>query len=187
MTKKEIKLTQENKELKEQLKAKTHKDKPLFNPKYFTTTKIILHSIQILSIIIVAFVMYMCKFLAKEPIYLASVLGVLTTNIFVVFTMVTKYYIDKSTTDNESKNKKERYEMKMKFVEKMSVLIAEGKITPDAVNLFKTLITENETTIATNGYGGMSYIDSQTYGVTNPTVQNPIENVSQNTDSEGMC
>ena len=175
MTKKEIKLTQENKELKEQLKAKTHKDKPLFKTKYFTTSKIALHFTHIIIIAIVTFIAIMCcKYLYQEPVYLASVLAAMATNGFVTLNITTKYYTEKAMADSDNINKKEKYEMKMKLAERMSELLANNKISVEGVELLRAVISETETTLATNGYGGSTVIEQQTFGVQNPMVDTPV-------------
>lgn len=163
--------------LQNKINKLSKKEKPLFNSRYFTTSKIILHSIQILSILVVSFIMYMCKYLKSEPMYLASVLSVIATNIFVAFNMVNKYYVDKSNKDNENKNKKEKYEMSMKMAEKITTLVENKQLTPEAISLFKMLISETETNVSMNGYGGLSTVDTTKFGA----VLNPVES-----DTEGV-
>lgn len=163
------------KQLSESVKVKPSKDKPLFRLKYFTTSKIALHFTHLLAIIVVIFIIYMsCKYLKSEPIYLSAVLGALATNIFVILGVTTKYYTDKAIADSDNMNKKEKYEMKMKLAERMSELLANNKISVEGVELLRAVISETETTLATNGYGGSTVIEQQTFGVQNPMVDTPV-------------
>ena len=169
-----IKLEETNKKLEDKLKSKLHKDKPLFNTKYLTTSKFALHFTHILALIVVLFVMYMsCKYLKSEPIYLATVLGALATNIFVILGVTTKFYTDKAIADSDNINKKEKYEMKMKLAERMTELLANNKISADGVNLLIAVISESETKIAWNGNGG-TIAEQTNFGMGNVT--NPLDN-----------
>ena len=169
-----IKLEETNKKLEDKLKSKVHKDKPLFNTKYLTTSKFALHFTHILALIVVIFVMYMsCKYLKSEPIYLATVLGALATNIFVILGVTTKFYTDKAIADSDNINKKEKYEMKMKLAERMTELLANNKISADGVNLLIAVISESETKIAWNGNGG-TIAEQTNFGMGNVT--NPLDN-----------
>lgn len=181
MTKEELKLQakiskleETNTKLEDKLKSKLHKDKPLFNTKYLTTSKFALHFTHILALIVVLFVMYMsCKYLKSEPIYLATVLGALATNIFVILGVTTKFYTDKAIADSDNINKKEKYEMKMKLAERMTELLANNKISADGVNLLIAVISESETKIAWNGNGG-TIAEQTNFGMGNVT--NPLDN-----------
>ena len=180
MTKEELKLQakiskleETNTKLESKFKIK-HKDKPLFNTKYRTTSKFALHFTHILALIVVLFVMYMsCKYLKSEPIYLATVLGALATNIFVILGVTTKFYTDKAIADSDNINKKEKYEMKMKLAERMTELLANNKISADGVNLLIAVISESETKIAWNGNGG-TIAEQTNFGMGNVT--NPLDN-----------
>lgn len=178
MTKREKEINKQITDLENELsklsKTKPVKEKALFNTNYFTTTKIILHSIQILVIAIMGFVVYMCKFLIDEPMYLSITLGSLITGISFTFNAVNKHYIDKAQSDSDNMNKKERYGMKMKLAEKMTELLANNKISADGVNLLKAVISETETSLTTNPYGGY-VIEQQTYSAQNPTINDGSE------------
>ena len=191
MTKEELKLQskiakleESNKKLEDKLKSK-YKDKPLFNTKYLTTSKFALHFTHILALIVVIFVMYMsCKYLKSEPIYLATVLGALTTNIFVILGVTTKFYTDKAIADSDNINKKEKYEMKMKLAERMTDLLADNKVSADGVNLFKAVISESETSVNLTGGNGFNTVEQTNFGMGNISTENiapldismPIEN-----------
>ena len=179
-----IKLEEINTKLEDKLKSKLHKDKPLFNTKYLTTSKFALHFTHILALIVVLFVMYMsCKYLKSEPIYLATVLGALATNIFVILGVTTKFYTDKAIADSDNINKKEKYEMKMKLAERMTELLANNKISADGVNLLIAVISESETKIAWNGNGG-SIAEQTNFGMGNVT--NPLDsNIIDGTTPQG--
>ena len=175
MTQKEIKLTQENKELKQRLKAKAHEDKPLFKTKYFTTTKINVHFGQVIAVIIIGFCMYMCRYLVSDTIQLAVVLSALIGCGGYILKKSYDTYSMKSIADSEQMNKKEKYKMRFDFAQMMTTLVAKKKITPEAVPLFKSVIEENSTSVAVNGYGGSTVVDSTTFGVTNPNVDNQYQ------------
>ena len=182
MTKEELKLQAKiskleeiNTKLEDKLKSKLHKDKPLFNTKYLTTSKFALHFTHILALIVVLFVMYMsCKYLKSEPIYLATVLGALATNIFVILGVTTKFYTDKAIADSDNINKKEKYEMKMKLAERMTDLLTGNKVSADGVNLFKAVISESETNVTLTGGNGFNTVEQTNFGMGN--VVNPLDN-----------
>ena len=192
MTKEELKLQAKiskleeiNTKLEDKLKSKLHKDKPLFNTKYLTTSKFALHFTHILALIVVLFVMYMsCKYLKSEPIYLATVLGALATNIFVILGVTTKFYTDKAIADSDNINKKEKYEMKMKLAERMTDLLTGNKVSADGVNLFKAVISESETNVTLTGGNGFNTVEQTNYGMGNVT--NPLDsNIIDGTTPQG--
>lgn len=145
------------------------KEKPLFSTKYLTTSKINIHYAQVLALIIFIFVMYMCKYLKNDTIQLAAVLASLIGCASYIVKTSHDTYNKKAISDSESKDKQEKYKMKLHFAEMMSQLMADGKITANGVNNLKTLVSETETSVAMNGYGGGTVVEQQTFGVTNPT------------------
>lgn len=159
---------------KRKSKKKQVTEKSLFSTKYFTTSKINIHYAQVLALIIFIFVMYMCKYLKNDTIQLAAVLASLIGCASYIVKTSHDTYNKKAISDSESKDRQEKYKMKLHFAEMMSQLMADGKITANGVNNLKTLVSETETTLATNGYGGSTVIEQQTFGVQNPMVDTPI-------------
>lgn len=152
-----------------------NKSSGLFKTKYWTTTKIIIHTIQILSVLAVGVIIYMCKYLIAEPMYLSAVLGTLVTNVFVAFNLGHKYYVQKAMADSENMNKKEKRMMDLDFAEKMTTLLENKKITPEGVTALKVLISESNTNVAYAG-NGVLVTDSTTYGASNPPAA--LENIA---------
>lgn len=173
------------KKKKRSKKRTDNKEKPLFNLKYFTTTKINLHWIQILTVFIVGYVMYMCKYLKSEPAYLAGVLTALITAIFVSYDMVNKHYTNKATAENENKSKKERYNDKIKLTKDIAQMLVNNQINAESVALLRAIIAETETSVAMNGYGGLNVVEETKFGGQIP-LDLPLNTETTNNSTEGM-
>lgn len=75
------------------------------------------------------------------------------------------FYERKSERENVLKIVNAKNEYRLKLAQEIFTLIRADKLSPDAISLVKTLISDSDTSVQVGGFGGVSTIDETTYSV----------------------
>lgn len=115
--------------------------------------------IIIFGIIIITY----CAFLYPE--YLTEMLISLFSFTGVIGSVSIGFYEYKAKSENEALLSSRKYEKRLELAMDIFNKISKGELSPEGISLAKVLISDSDTNIITNDFGGTSVIEHQTYKV----------------------
>jgi len=77
------------------------------------------------------------------------------------------FYFNKSQKENDRKISNAKYDKRLNMAIKISDLLKENKLSANAVSLLKSLISDNETSVNVDRFGGVTTIDETKYSASN--------------------
>lgn len=86
------------------------------------------------------------------------------------------FYSHKAQAENELSAKERTITKRLDLVKQIFDLKAKGKIDDNSVALALALLTDSDTTITTNGFGGITNIENTDFLVSNPNENFDFEN-----------
>lgn len=109
------------------------------------------------------------NFIIEYPDYTVQIIIGLFSFVGVCGTSTIAFYCNKAKAENEMSSANRKYEMRLNLAMQVVKEINAGKLSADGITLAKALISDNETSVLSTGYGGVTVVDEQKFsGVNNP-------------------
>lgn len=174
LTKEEIKLQSKISKQNEQILKLEEKlkNKKIEIPKRrklpMSASHLTLYIILTVYLITALFGIFISLKLSKEhPEFTVQILIALFSFVGVCGTGTIGFYTNKASKENELEANNRRFDTYINKIEKMSEKISKGEISQEGMMWFNILRQDSNTTISTNGFGGITTVDNTNFSSPN--------------------